>query len=358
MRKIKHISKGWIVLFAIVGVVLFFVGIPFFFGDNPIIGVMSLVGIYFCAVSYILSNHNKRNNNSEESLEVTETNVPEEEPKGEVNYQAIHDEMYYVEYKLIPHFVEFFKDQPDKASQIVISVYENLITLQNHLRKVNPIAFGNISCEVCGDIEKECLVVYEFPRPFDMPLAKYGAIYFNKPQQKYQYWTLELSLDGRFVLGSKTTEGHSNYGQRADLSKDEFIQEVCQIMGINASSLQPRNMVCRKHMLELNDCNFKDAIDKCPLLVICFYDFNQPSQVLIPVLEQLAQEFKGKIMVGVYDVYGGVDNLSSPANYSVTAIPTALFFAHGEVVNKHIGVCDVDKLKAMFEDLIVYNPVS
>ena len=162
---------------------------------------------------------------------------PEEETLGKANHQAIHDEMYYVEYKLIPHFVEMFKAQPKKASQIVLTIYENLVTLHNHLREVDPLAFGNVSGEVCGQIDNECLVVYEFPKPFDMPLAKYGSIYFNSTQLKYQYWTLELSMHGNYVLGSKTTEGHANYGQRPNLTKEEFIHEVCQSMDLDETKL-------------------------------------------------------------------------------------------------------------------------
>lgn len=96
----------------------------------------------------------KSSNNPEKSQEVTKTNEqPNVEPQDKVDYQAIHDEMYYVEYKLIPHFVEMFKDQPNKSSQIVLTIYKNLITLQNHLREVAPLAFGNVSGEVCGDID-------------------------------------------------------------------------------------------------------------------------------------------------------------------------------------------------------------
>lgn len=295
-------------------------------------------------------------NNPEERLGVTKTNEhPPVEPQDKVDYKAIHDEMYYVEYKLIPHFVEMFKDQPDKSSQIVLTIYENLFTLQNHLRKVNPFAFGNISCEICGDIENECLAVFEFPKPFDMPLAKYGAIYFNKPQQKYQYWTLELSLNGNYVLGSKTAEGHANYGQKPNLSKEEFIHDVCQSMGVHETILQQRNMISRKYMIELSDRSFKDAIANSSLIAVCFYDFNPPSQKMIPMLDQLAQEYEGQIMVGLYDVYGGSDNLSLAEIYSVSALPTILYFIDGEVVDKIIGVCRTEDIKAKFEDLLKYN---
>jgi thioredoxin 1 len=295
-------------------------------------------------------------NNPEESRGVTKTNEHlEVEPQDKVDYQAIHNEIYYVEYNLIPHFVEMFKDQPAKSSQIILTIYENLVTLQNHLRKVNPFAFGNVSCEICGDTENECLAVFEFPKPFDMPLAKYGAVYFNKLQQKRQYWTLELSLNGNYVLGSMTAERHANYGQRPDLSKEEFIHEVCQSMGVDETVLQQRNVISRKYMLELSDRSFRDAIANSSLVAVCFYDFNPPSQKMLPVLDQLAQEYEGQIIIGLYDVYGGSDNISSAEKYSISALPTILFFVDGEVVNKLIGVCRTENLKAKFEDLLKYN---
>ena len=277
-------------------------------------------------------------------------NVAEKDSK--IDYKAIHDEMYYVEFKLIPHFVEFFNDKTNKASQIVVTIYENLVTLQNHLRKSNPFAFGKVSGEVLGNLDDECLVVFEFPRPFDMPLAKYGAIYINQSQRKFQYWTLEFSYNGKFVLGSKSTEGRTNYGQRGDLSKEEFIHEVCQSIGVDESTLQPRNMICRKNMQDLIDLTLKNAISNYSHLVICFYDFNQPSQVLIPMLDQLSLEYGGKIVVGLYDVYGGFENTTAAADYNITALPTLLFFKEGKLFNRHVGVCRGEALKNMFDDLL------
>lgn len=292
-------------------------------------------------------------NDPEESRGVTKTNEhPEVEPQDKIDYKPIHDEMYYVEYKLIPHFVEMFKDQPTKSSQIILTIYENLVTLQNHLRKVNPFAFGNISCEICGDIENECLAVLEFPKPFDMPLAKYGAIYFNKPQQKYKYWTLELSMNGNYVLGSKTAEGHANYGQKPNLSKEEFIHEVCRSMGVDETTLQPRNMICRKNMLDLTDLTLKNAITTNSHLIVCFYDFNQPSQVMIQILDQLALEYSGKIVVGLYDIYGGHENAIAAVDYNTTALPTLLLFKEGKLFNRHLGVCQGEELRTIFDNLL------
>lgn len=270
--------------------------------------------------------------------------------QGSVDYKAIRNEVYYVEYKLIPHFVDMLKEQPEKSSQIILTIHENLITLQNNLRKVNPLAFGNVSSEICGDLEHESLVVYEFPKPFDMPLAKYGAIYINKSSQEYLYWTLERSINGEYVLGSMSLNGHANHGHRKDMSKDEFIHDVCQRMSVDATKLQPKNRICRRDVLELNLPNFKETLARYPFLVVCFYDYNRPSQMLIPVLEQLAQEYKDKIVVGIYDVYGGVNNVHLLEEYSVTVVPTILFLVKGKLVNKHIGLCSIDSLKIIVEE--------
>ena len=269
-----------------------------------------------------------------------------------INYKAIHDEMYYVEYTLIPHFVDLFNNQPNKASQIIITIYENLVTLQNNLRKVNPFAFGKISGEVMGDIEGEGLVVFEFPKPFDLPLAKYGAIYINQEKREYIYLTLEYSLNGKFVLGSKAKERHFNYGQRNDLSKKEFVHEVCQHLNVDESTLLPRNMISRKYLIEMNDRTLLHAIDEISHMVVCFYDFNRQSQAFIPILDQLSQEYNDKLDVGLYDVYGGLENSTAASEYNITALPTLLFFRNGKLINRNVGICRMEDLRVLFDELL------
>ena len=271
-----------------------------------------------------------------------------------IDYKAVHNEMYYVEYKLIPHFVEMFDAQPDKASQIVSTIYENLVTLQNNLRKVDPFAFGKVTGEVLGRIENKCLVVFEFPKPFDLPLAKYGAIYLNREKGEYQYLTLEFSLNGKFVLGSKTKERHYNYGQREDISKDEFIQEVCQKVGADESMLQPRIKICRKNMIEMDDQSFLHARESAAHLIVCFYDFNKPSQMFIPILDQVSQEYYDRLPVGLYDVYGGTENSLACPKYDITALPTLLFFKEGKLVNRQVGICRSENLRVLFDQLLKY----
>lgn len=285
------------------------------------------------------------------------THLSGNESKDRIDFRAIHKEMYYVEYKLIPQLADSYKEHPEKAKQIVTTVYENLYILQNRLRRLSPqfIAFGSISCEIFGDIANECFAVYVYPKPIDMPLAKYGAIYFNRLEHEYKYWTFEFSEPGKYYLCSIAGEGRANHGARLDMSKEEFIHEVCQLMSVDETVFQQRNHLSRRNMLELTDKSLKDAIASCHLLAVCFYDFNEPSQSIIPVLEKLADLYLGKITFGVFDVYGGAENDSSIEDYSVRALPTILIFADGRIVDKSIGACGLDALCAKFNNLLKQN---
>ena len=136
------------------------------------------------------------------------------------------------------------------------------------------------------------------------------------------------------------------------MSKEDFIHEVCKHVGTDESTLLPRNTISRKYMKELDDNIFYDAIRNIPYLVVCFYDFNRPSQTFIPVLDQLSQEYFSKLMVGLYDVYGGSENSSVVSEYNITALPTLLFFKGGKLVNRHIGICSAEDLRVLFNELL------
>ena len=67
--------------------------------------------------------------------------------------------------------------------------------------------------QICGDAFG-CykLFVYEFPEPREIPEARYGAVWIDTSTRQAEYYTLEYSLDNRWVLGCMTEEQHANYG--------------------------------------------------------------------------------------------------------------------------------------------------
>ena len=67
------------------------------------------------------------------------------------------------------------------------------------------------------------LIVYRFPEPKVMPEALYGAVLLNTTTHKADYYTLEYSFNGKWVLGSTSRGKHSNYGEVDTPDLEQFI---------------------------------------------------------------------------------------------------------------------------------------
>lgn len=271
-------------------------------------------------------------------------------------YQLRRTTLYRLEYKLIPYYIESIqKNKGDLKNLYDIAAWESGI--EAWLQAARYIDWEEIACEILGDIDKESLIFYDFPLPFDIPLAKYGAVYINKLKQIYNYYTLERSLNG-YMLCSTTSEGHANYGKRENLSKDEFIQEISSIHGIDAAVLEKRTLIKKKFtvenlkdLIEVTDQNYDKFIAGALFTVVCFYDlFSAHSKMMLPVLSEIAAEYKNKIKVGIYDVYG-IGNETVRSSNNIMAMPTFLFFKEGVEVKRHIGICRKEDLKVWFEEV-------
>jgi thioredoxin 1 len=71
--------------------------------------------------------------------------------------------------------------------------------------------------------------------------------------------------------------------------------------------------------------------------------------MLAPVIEELAKEYEGKIVVGKCDVE---ENEDLAAEFGIRNIPTVLFFKNGDVVDKLIGAQPKAKLVEKFDSLL------
>ena len=67
------------------------------------------------------------------------------------------------------------------------------------------------------------LIVYRFPEPKVMPEALYGAVLLDTTTHKADYYTLEYSANGKWVLGSTSRGMHSNYGEVDTPDLEQFI---------------------------------------------------------------------------------------------------------------------------------------
>lgn len=103
--------------------------------------------------------------------------------------------------------------------------------------------------------------------------------------------------------------------------------------------------------LELNEKNFDEEVlqSDIPVMVDFWAAWCGPCRMLAPVVEQLAEDFEGRVKVAKLNVD---EAQSVAAKYRVASIPTIIFFKNGEIVNQLVGARPLEELQASLEELL------
>lgn len=89
-------------------------------------------------------------------------------------------------------------------------------------------------------------------------------------------------------------------------------------------------------ILYLNTKEFDELINKERLVLIDFWaTWCAPCRMLAPVIEKIADQYDGKLVVGKVDID---EEQELAIRYGIQSIPTVILFKDGRVAAKEIGV--------------------
>ena len=98
----------------------------------------------------------------------------------------------------------------------------------------------------------------------------------------------------------------------------------------------------------VQDSNFDQMVlqaDK-PVLVDLWATWCKPCLMVAPILDELAEEYNGKISFVKVDVD---QNPKTAARYGIKSIPTLLIFKNGEPISHIVGLRPKEELKRSLE---------
>ncbi|RMH49032.1 MAG: thioredoxin [Bacteroidetes bacterium] len=101
---------------------------------------------------------------------------------------------------------------------------------------------------------------------------------------------------------------------------------------------------------QLTDATFQEDVlnaDK-PVLVDFWATWCAPCRMIAPIIEELAEEFEGRAVIGKLDVD---HNPQTAMQFGVRSIPTLLFFKNGQVVDQLVGAVPKRVLVNKLEEL-------
>lgn len=102
--------------------------------------------------------------------------------------------------------------------------------------------------------------------------------------------------------------------------------------------------------VEITADNFEQLKNgELPLVVDLWATWCGPCRMVGPIMEELSNEYEGKIVVGKCDVE---ENDDIAMEFGVRNIPTVLFFKGGQLVDKFVGAAAKAKFQEKFEALL------
>lgn len=98
-----------------------------------------------------------------------------------------------------------------------------------------------------------------------------------------------------------------------------------------------------ENILNVTDDSFESDVlrNETPVLVDYWAEWCGPCKMIAPVLEEVADEYAGKMVVAKLNID---DNPNTPPKYGIRGIPTLMIFKGGEVAATKVGALSKSQL--------------
>ncbi len=138
----------------------------------------------------------------------------------------------------------------------------------------------------------------------------------------------------------------SNCGTKNRIPKNRLNEKpICGKCGI------PLSMKVYDRPVDINDKSFNEEVlsDACPVLVDCWAPWCGPCKMVAPVLDQIAEEYAGRLKIAKLNVD---ENPVTASKYSVKNIPTMLLFKGGKLVNTIVGALPKNQIEGHVRSIL------
>jgi thioredoxin 1 len=103
--------------------------------------------------------------------------------------------------------------------------------------------------------------------------------------------------------------------------------------------------------VDIDDSIFEQSVleSKSPVLVDFWATWCKPCQMIAPILEELAEEYRGRVAFAKLDVD---QNQQVAARYGIMSIPNLIIFKDGKPLSQIVGLKPKAELKKALEAAI------
>ena len=104
-------------------------------------------------------------------------------------------------------------------------------------------------------------------------------------------------------------------------------------------------------IVQFTDENFETEVLSAdtPVLVDFWAEWCGPCRMLAPTIDELAEEYKGRVKVGKVDTDA---SRNTAMKFSISAIPTVILFKNGQIVQKLSGLRGKKEFKTLLDNAL------